>query len=430
MKSERKIIIGLDGVPYDLISELTSSGVMPETEKIIESGTFKKMKSSIPEISSVSWSSLITGTNPGQHGIYGFTDIVPGTYTVNFPNFRALQSKPFWHRNPEAKYAIINVPFTYPAEELNGYLTSGFVAPDLDKAVYPEEILPELKELNYKVDVESNMAHKSMDRFLEELFEVLDARIEAYRLLWGELSWDTFVFVITGTDRLMHFLWEAHEKENHRYKSEFLDFFKRVDKAIGEINSRINKKDRLSIVSDHGFGPLHASANVNSYLRKHGFLELDSDEIEKRNFNAIRDKTKAFALDPGRIYLNTKSRFPKGSVEKEDSDKLLAELEAAFGDFKKGDKPVIKAMYRKEDLYEGPQLSKAPDLVLQPNEGFSLKGDITKSKIFEEDIFTGEHTYPDAIFIDNRPKNNKPDEDFSVEDIPEILGLINPKGGK
>ncbi len=59
--NQKNVLIGLDGVPYGMIEEFTSNGVMPETKKIVENGTFEKMKSTVPEISSVSWSSAITG---------------------------------------------------------------------------------------------------------------------------------------------------------------------------------------------------------------------------------------------------------------------------------------------------------------------------------------------------------------------------------
>ena len=51
----RRIIIGLDGVPYGLIKNLAESGVMPNMKRIIRGGVFKRMASSIPEVSSVAW---------------------------------------------------------------------------------------------------------------------------------------------------------------------------------------------------------------------------------------------------------------------------------------------------------------------------------------------------------------------------------------
>ena len=85
----RNIILGIDGVPYKLIDNLSDKGIMPYFKELKNNYSFNPMKSSIPHISSVSWSSIITGKNPGEHGIYGFSDIIKNTYSLKFPNFNA-----------------------------------------------------------------------------------------------------------------------------------------------------------------------------------------------------------------------------------------------------------------------------------------------------------------------------------------------------
>ena len=92
----RRIIIGLDGVPSRLIKDLTKSGVMPNMNRMGSEGILRQMRSTIPDVSSVAWSSIITGANPGQHGIYGFTDVSFGSYRLSFLNFNSLKIPPFW----------------------------------------------------------------------------------------------------------------------------------------------------------------------------------------------------------------------------------------------------------------------------------------------------------------------------------------------
>ena len=93
----RTVIIGIDGVPFGLLENLAEKGVMPNFAELKGEGVFTPMKSTIPEISSVSWSSVITGKNPGEHGIYGFTELIEGTHTISFPNFRNLKAPAFSH---------------------------------------------------------------------------------------------------------------------------------------------------------------------------------------------------------------------------------------------------------------------------------------------------------------------------------------------
>ena len=146
-KNARTIIIGLDGMPFGMLKNFTETGVMPNAAGIISQGIFKKMRSSIPEVSSVAWSSIITGENPGRHGIFGFTDLFPDSYEMKFPNFNDLKSPPFWDQC-EGESVIINVPSTYPVREMNGAHISGFVSINFEESVYPKSLVSKLKDMD------------------------------------------------------------------------------------------------------------------------------------------------------------------------------------------------------------------------------------------------------------------------------------------
>ena len=423
---KRIVIIGLDGVPYRLIENLSNNNLMPETKKLTEKGVFRQMESSIPEVSSVAWSSIITGKNPGEHGIFGYTDIPLGTYRLSFPNFKNLKAPPFWQRNPDRKYIIVNVPSTFPVSPLNGIHISGFVSLDLERSVYPQSLIPKLRELNYQIDVDSSKAHKSIDMFLTDLDKTLKARISAYRYLWDKEDWDTFMLVFTGTDRLSHFLWDAYENETHEYHSTFLDHFRQIDKVIGEIASKLSKDDTLILLSDHGFELLEKEVNVNFLLRKNGFLKLKPES--KRHFADIDHGTKAFALEPARIYINLKNKYPRGSVNESEYDTLIGEIIEIFQDLEFEERKIIKKIFRKEEVYKGPYTNQAPDIVLIPNKGFNLKAGINAGELFEKGIFTGKHTQHDAFLLvfNCFEKDIIPDEP-TVSDVCGIIDKLKSK---
>ncbi len=419
MSRGRKVIIGLDGVPFGLLQDLSRNGIMPNTQTLLSKGIFKKMRSSIPEISSVAWSSIITGANPAEHGIFGFTDLVPGTYNLCFPNFSDLKRSPFWE-DIQGKSIIINVPATYPIREMNGIHISGFVSLDLERSVHPTSLVPELRRLDYRLDVDSTIAHRSLELFLEDLDKTLAARIETYRYLWSRLDWQIFMLVFTGTDRLMHFLWDAYEDESHQYHNAFLDHFRKIDQAIGEINSRILDDDLLIIISDHGFEHLEKEVYLNFLLSQEGFLRLDG--ISDNPWSHINYPTKAFALDPARIYLNLKNKYPKGSVGPKDQEKILRDLEQLFGSLEIDNQRVIRNVYHKEEIYSGPRLDNAPDLVLVPNPGFNLKASLKEDRLSGRDVFTGKHTLDDAFLLTNKRVNGGMISDsLSVTDVVEIV---------
>lgn len=427
MAKGRVVVIGLDGMPYRLIRDLAESGTMPNMKALIEEGVFRQMASSIPEISSVAWSSIITGTNPGVHGIFGFTDLAPGTHRTTFPNFNSLKAPPFWERVDSGRSVIINVPSTYPARKLDGVLIAGFVALDLEKATYPLSLVPKLRALDYRVDVDSQRAKEAMSFFLNDLDRTLRARIAAYRYLWSEEEWDTFMLVFTGTDRLAHFLWDAYEDKSHTYHSAFLDHFRQIDEVIGEIAQGMkDNDDAMILLSDHGFELLEREVYVNVVLKQEGFLRFNREP--PANLKDIDENTKAFALDPARIYVNLKGRYPKGCVPLEDREAVVADLEGIFGSLQIDGKRVIRRVYRKEEIYDGPFFEQAPDLVLVANEGFDLRASIKATQLWGRDIRTGKHSQHDAfLLVRGEGADEVVPEKPSVFDVVSVIDGLQPR---
>src|SRR6185369_6230701 len=180
-KSRRAVLIGLDGTPCTLVERFIQDGTMPNMARLRAGGSLLQMDTSIPDISSVAWTSFMTGANPGRHGIYGFLDLQPASYKIYFPNSRHIRSETVWAAVGKAgrQSVVINVPSTYPAQPLNGILISGFVAVDINKATYPAALVTKLKEMDYRIDVDARKVQQSHDALLEDVLVTLDRRIKA-----------------------------------------------------------------------------------------------------------------------------------------------------------------------------------------------------------------------------------------------------------
>jgi len=412
----RNVILGIDGIPFELMNSLSNRGIMPNFKELKNSYYFKEMKSSIPHISSVSWSSIITGKNPGEHGIFGFSELIPGTYSLSYPNFNALKSKAFWHQQNEKKHVIINVPATYPAKILNGIHIAGFVALDLEKAVYPKTCIPSLKQLDYVIDIDSSLAHKqSKDILFDELMKVLEIRKKTYQFFWNKLNWDNYMVVITSSDRFGHFLWNTYADSDNKWHSRALRFFQKIDAFIGDIKDKLKENDNFIILSDHGMEETKQNMNLNTYLEQEGFLKLSD---KHKNYNRITKGTKAFVLDPGRIYLNKKGLYPNGSISKLEEKDVIEDLKNILYDLKFQNQKVIKIVHEKNEIYNGTHIDKAPDLVVIENSGFRPKGGIGKNIIFEKDNLSGMHNDSAFLFINKEINLESP----KVQDIVGLLG--------
>jgi predicted AlkP superfamily phosphohydrolase/phosphomutase len=394
---------------------------MPNLKRILSQGlTLHRMNASIPDISSVSWTSFNTGVNPGEHGIYGFTDVKPGSYSLCFPNSTDIQTPTFWeilgkigqktstlfkkyHHKISDPYRsiILNVPHTYPALPMNGILISGFVAIDLRKATFPESAFPYLHSINYLIDVEAEKAEQDKPAFMKSLFECFEIRKKAISHFFAEESWDLFFACITETDRLHHFFFDASMDRKNPYYGSFIRFYMELDKFIKVLYDGFSKmsqeKGFFMILSDHGFAPIKQEVYINPFLKEKGFLVLKE---EGEFYEKIGDQTKAFNLDPCRIYIHGKHAYPRGKVREGERSEVLRQIQEALKtlEAENGEK-VIDQIYEKEEIYQGPQTRSAPDLVCLPKDGYDLKGSLGKNEIFGHNIFTGMHTWHDAFCI-------------------------------
>lgn len=397
---KKLMVIGIDGVPFELIQKYADQGIMPNTHRLVKKHRLIRTKVPLPEISSVSWTSFMTGMNPGQHGIYGFMDVNPRNYAFRFPSFKALPVKTTWERIGESgkRSVIINLPGTYPARPLNGVLISGFVALDLKKSVFPEHYLPLLEDMDYRVDVDTVLARTEKKLFLNELHDVLLQRYKLYKELQVE-SWDLFYFIITGTDRLHHFFFNAWDDENAPFHNEFIDYYRQLDSIIGEITGEMEKQGiPFIILSDHGFVKLKKEVYISQYLKEWGYL--DFTEQQPKNLKSITPDSRVFALDPSRLYINLKDKYGRGCVETGDYPKLCEEIKQRFLDLTIDGQKVIQKVYHKEEIYSGQYVEQAPDLVLLSHYGFDLKAGITKDHLNGKTFFEGMHSWDNAVLID------------------------------
>jgi len=414
---KRVFLMGLDGTPWGLFQSLCSQGVFKNFAQIAAQGSVLKMSTTVPEVSSVAWTTFMTGVNPGRHGVFGFVDLKPGSYSTYFPNSTHVRSPTLWQclGKEGRRSVVINMPSTYPAQEIDGSLIAGFVAIDLEKATYPKSLVPWLRQIGYRLDVDAALARQNPDRFFEELHISLEKGEEVSLRLMREEDWDFFAAVVTGTDRLHHFFWDAWEDASSPYHSRFLEYYRKVDGLAGRLYEALNGRAVFLALSDHGFGRLRRDVYLNRWLEENGYLAFSG---AKRDSVADIDpaRTRAFCLDPGRIYVNLKRRFPQGSVlPGREYEQLLDELSSRLAGLCHETGPgksekVLRRVFRKEELFSGPFESAAPDLVLLANPGSNLKGATTRAQIFDtEGPFTGMHTQDDAFFLSDRPAKDPGD---------------------
>jgi len=140
-------VIGLDGATFRLILPWVKQGKLPTLKKMMDQGVWGNLQSTIHPLSPQAWASFMTGKNPGKHGIFEFVEHKANSYDLRYVNGGFVQGKKIWKLLSDAgkKVCVINVPFTYPPEKVNGNLIAGLDAPGLcSDFCYPPELLTEI----------------------------------------------------------------------------------------------------------------------------------------------------------------------------------------------------------------------------------------------------------------------------------------------
>ena len=400
-KKKKIVVLGIDGVPYSFLQKGLNAGRFENIKKITkENGDLKKYNSVYPTVSSVAWTSYMTGENPGEHSIFGFVDRSINPFTLKIPLASDRTAKTFWKKLSEEgeKVLVMNVPVTYPPEEVNGILISGFLTPSIEKVVKPSSYVNYLKQKDYIIDVDPRFGHTDRRKFMDELHRSLDIRMEVF---FDLLSKDDYFLAqchIMETDRINHFFWGDYE-DNGGFKEDFDKFYTKLDDWIGKTYEKLSNDDIFIVLSDHGFCRVKYNVQLNQFLEDEGYLLWETHN--PNNVTALSEDSKAYSLIPGRVFINLEGREAKGSVSANNYDKLRKELKEKLLQLKSPEgEQIIEKAFLREEIYSGNYIDNAADIIVHPKWGFDLKGNVNTGEFCQKPgAIGGMHTYEDAVIF-------------------------------
>lgn len=301
-KESKVLIIGLDGGSFNILQPLLDQGKLPNLKKIQEEGVSGELESTIPPITTPAWSSFMTGTNPGKHGVFYFMGTERKTGREVPVNSTMRSGATLWKLLSEdgRKVIVLNCPTTYPPEEVNGVMISCFLTPSGKKDyIYPQELLEDIEKkfgpypLYLKTMLFSaNLSARNVKRFLEELREELLYKFNVAHYLLDQISPDLLMIHVWGTDRIQHELWNLFDETHPHYnqtlggifKDEIFNYYSLVDKEIGKLWNHFGKENYIIVLSDHGFGPVHKCIDLNCFLLQEGFIKIKNHPVSQLKY--------------------------------------------------------------------------------------------------------------------------------------------------
>jgi predicted AlkP superfamily phosphohydrolase/phosphomutase len=418
------LIVGLDGATFDLAGPWIADGTLPHLGRLMRSGAHGRLQSTTPPATFPSWTSFMTGVNPGRHGVFDFTCREPGTYRVRFVNGSSRKAATIWEILSQAgrRVCVLGVPGTYPPEPVNGCMISGFDTPVTTRSdasfVYPAALAADIEALGgfpFADFQEFSIGAGWHARALESMLVAITRKQKLAESLARRERWDCLMLLFGESDTVAHHFWAFHDRRSPRYRGDagrltdaVRTVYAALDAALGRLMDVV-QPDHVLVVSDHGFGGAGDSAVfLNRFLAQQGFLRwlpgggmgpamrtlrqlavrMIPEHWQARLFrlaggrlaSAIESRVRFGGIDWAQtraaseelnyfpsIWLNVAGRDPHGIVPADQYDRVCAELRErllAWRDPIHGGR-VVRSVRRRDAVYRGPWVTAAPDLLLE-----------------------------------------------------------------
>ena len=437
------VIVGWDGATFDILKPLIDNGSMPNLARLMSKSSWGKLESTIPPLTPPAWTSIMTGVNPGKHGIFDAILLDTKTMKLRFVNATERAAPPIWSILSEKGKTVgaINVPATYPPDKVNGFVIPGMFsslrAPDF---FYPQELKDKLEEKVGRYVLEYTNDTRDLDAYKKALFDIVEFREKAILELMEIYPLDFLFATFIASDRVQHFFWKfmdpAHP-EHQKHKDAIADVYVKMDHALGSIVEKAGPNSTIMMVSDHGAGPLNYVFSLNQWLVDNGFLYLNktpvtmglslrlahikkitatvlkgilpvewSERLRKKTkvlqdrvsqkdlsfFLSLIDLEKSVAFSEGAggvIYINRRA------MNEDDFEIVMQKITAELLKLKGPDgNNVVEKVFRTDEIYEGDKLDEAADLVVICNQGYQI--------VSPSEIFYDINTRTDILFTKHR----------------------------
>ncbi len=293
------LVLALDGATFDVIEPLVRAGRLPHLAEWMRRGRHAPLPSTTPPVTFPAWSSFMTGLEPGDHGIFDFTQKVPGAYRIRFVNASDRAMPTIFDRASEAggRVLVLGMPATYPpppADALAGLLVCGFDAPvstrtdassASDPALYEriaDQAGPWMRPDLDESARASDFHERAIDTLLARIERKKRFALEALRRMRAEGGGpDLMTIVFSESDTVGHHYWRDHAPDSPRHDPSAGDarrgaiaaVYEALDAACGEIRDAFGEDALCLVVSDHGMGSAAREVvHLNAYLAEQGLL--------------------------------------------------------------------------------------------------------------------------------------------------------------
>ena len=422
------LVFGVDALSHDILSRLPE-GTAPTIESLVEDGASGPLESQLPPWTPSAWPTIYTGVNPGKHGIYGFLRFEG--YDWDVVNATDINEYTLWELLSQQgrSSVVVNAPVTHPPPEFDGALIPGYIAPE-DPECHPEGLLDEVRDAigEYRLYNRQLSDGASKSERIDGYEDVVGMRGRAFRYLLERERPDMGFIQFQQSDTVFHEFPEDERAPARVYEAidseiestlELCDPDAVIlvsDHGIGPYDgyevrpntllreqglvetSTDSEKPAWTTISKQRLRNggtetepegkstaetiLSAAANVGITSQRIGTvlerLHLDQavlrvvpDDLVKAAGEHV-DFPQSVAYMRDRIEIgiriNLEGREPEGVVSPDEYDSVRSELIETFETLETpGGKPAFEEVLPREEVFEGPYVEDAPDVIIVPN---------------------------------------------------------------
>lgn len=416
MSHSKLLIIGLDGATFDLIEPWATAGVLPTFAKLLSAGAHGQLRSVPNTDTAPAWATFATGLNPANHGLFHERGWSADRRTLRPIRGADRQGRAFWRIASDAgqRVCIINVPFTYPAEPVNGVLLAGIDAPGVDAPsfCYPPDFIRNVGDYRTESRIQAAIKEDRPEDGLADAYAVAERRTEVLIYAMSQGDWDLAVIVYSVPDVMQHFFWYQMVTDTGAQRHAIRDGYIFIEQQIERLMAHASDDTNLLIMSDHGFGPICATPeHLAGWLTQQGFTHTldpaqrpwrrrlissaygwlrsrlsESQKAAMRHRlpglrNRVESDVRFAGIDwstttayagpsPYEVWINCQGREPQGIVAPgADYERVREDLMAALLDWRDPETGSrrVRAVHRREEAYHGQYLDLAPDVTIEWN---------------------------------------------------------------
>lgn len=208
-----------------------------------------------------------------------------------------------------------------------------------------------------------------------------DLSLRQARLSWEECE-TMFLEALAKTRHgVVACVFDAADRVQHMFHGQpdlVEPIYREADRITGETLARTDADTVLFVLSAHGFRDFRRAVNLNTWLLREGYLALKTG-IENIDWS----RTRAYARGRSGIYVNLRGRESKGIVPLDQAEALRTELAARLSGLRdEGTGEIaIQSAWKSSDLYHGPYLNSAPDILIGYAEQYGPSRDTVRGEV-------------------------------------------------